>query len=97
MPNVSEILAALYKLIGVPYPRASLAVITILGALAGSVIACALWITAAAQYAKTEKTVLPTHVSGPASTSGDNSPAVTGDGNQIDYGKSPEPKPKGKP
>jgi hypothetical protein len=35
-------------------------------------------------------TLPPAHISGPASTSGEQSPAVTGDGNKIEYEPSSE-------
>jgi hypothetical protein len=96
METILEVFAALYKGFGASHPKLSLVIITVVGGVLGAGLSCGFWLTAAAQYAKTEKTVPPTHVSGPASTSGDNSPSVTGDSNQIDYGKA-EPKPKGKP
>jgi hypothetical protein len=71
-----------YELVGTPYPRLSLFVVTILGALA----AYSIWTIAASQVAKDhQKSTAPSQVSGPASTSGENSPAVTGDKNNFNY------------
>ena len=89
--NPIQWLKAIYEVFGSPYPRVSLVVVAILGALGAS----ALWVFAAKQVEKdhaaaaksaSPPTSAPTSISGPASTTGPNSPAVTGDGNNINIG-----------
>ena len=56
--------------------------VTILGA----VVAYSIWSFAAKQVAKDHQPAnAPSQVSGPASTTGNQSPAVTGNGNSFDY------------
>lgn len=89
-------LKAVYEWVGVPYPKLSLAVVTILGA----VTAFGVWSFMGRLVAKDQAVTIPSipsvppQISGPASTSGNESPAVTGNGNNINYG---EPSPDGKP
>ena len=89
----------LYGLIGAKYPTASLIAIIILGGFVFGTI----WLIAAQQYEKDRPgreltvpapsqpaTSAPqSRTSGSATTKGDNSPALTGDGNKINYGKAP--------
>lgn len=87
--NPLTILKAVYQTFGTPYPRLSLVIVTILCAGFGAGV----WLFLAKQV---ENDRIHTHeapnVSGPASTSGDNSPANTGNGNQFRYDQSPAPK-----
>jgi hypothetical protein len=85
-------LKAIYEFFGTPYPKLSLFVVTILGAVA----AASIWLFAAKQVAKDHQAAnAPSQVSGPASTTGNQSPAVTGNGNTIQYDQSsPESKPQ---
>lgn len=95
--NPVEWLKAIYEAFGTPYPKASLIVVTILGAL----IFCGMWTFAAKQVAKDRaaKTPAPQSTSsgsvGSASTSGANSPIVPGSGNSFNYGE-PDHSSKGK-
>lgn len=76
---------AVYETFGAPHPRASLLVVMSLCAGAGA----AVWLFLAAQVARDH--VTPTNApsaSGPASTSGENSPANTGNQNQFNYDQS---------
>jgi hypothetical protein len=85
--NPLEWLKAIYGVFGTPYPRASLTVVTLLGAL----IFCGIWIFAAKQVAKDRAALAPAPQStssgsvGSASTSGANSPIVPGSGNSFNY------------
>jgi hypothetical protein len=92
--NPLEWLKAIYETFGTPCPRASLIVVAILGA----VFFDAVWLFAAKQVEKDRqaKSVQP-RISGQATTSGDKSPSVTGDGNNITYDDSSGPKEKPKP
>jgi len=88
-------LKAFYEAFGTPHPRASLIVVMIISALLGA----AAWLFAANQVEKDRKASrsAPSHVSGGASTSGDSSPAITGDRNNINYGSSTSPPKEQKP
>lgn len=95
--NPMEWLKAIYETFGAPYPRASLVAVGLLGAICF----VGVWLFAARQVEKgREVSTTPSQVSGPASTTGDKSPAVTGNGNSIQYDQSsnakkkPEPPPK---
>ncbi len=85
MDKVVNLLKAIYETFGTPHPKMSLFVVTCFGAgLFASV-----WLFAARQVAKDHQpSVAPSQVSGPAATSGNNSPAVTGSGNSFEYGQS---------
>jgi hypothetical protein len=99
--NPIDWLKAIYETFGVPYPRASLIAVSVLGAalFAGA------WQLAAKQVEKEHKApsaVVSSPSTGPATTSGDQSPANTGNGNSFTYenpapqqsGKAPKPKKK---
>jgi hypothetical protein len=90
--NPVDWLKALYETFGTPHPRVSLYVVTILGAA----VAFGIWLFAAKQVEKDRQTIKapPSEMSGPASTTGDQSPAVTGNGNDIRYDQPPPPKKK---
>jgi hypothetical protein len=90
-----EWLKALYETFGTPYPRISLIAVMILGAIFGG----ALWLFAAKQVEKDHQATLstPSRASGPAITSGDNSPASTGNENSITYDQSSHPVKKSEP
>ena len=81
-----EWLKAIYETFGTPYPRVSLIAVMLICAIFGG----AVWLFAAKQVAKDHGTVLNAQpqVSGPASTTGPNSPANTGNGNDIRYDQS---------
>jgi hypothetical protein len=94
--NPLQWLKAIYETFGTPYPRASLMAVAILGAI----FFAAVWLFAAKQVEKdrgASTQVVPATASGPASTKGPNSPAVTGSGNDVRYdqsshaAKKPEP------
>jgi len=89
-----DLLKSIYEFFGTPYPRLSLVLVTILGAAA----AFSVWSFAARQVEKDHKSssALP-QVSGPASTAGVESPAVTGSGNSIRYEQPSDPHEKTKP
>jgi hypothetical protein len=81
-------LKALYESYGTAHPKLSLIVVACLGA----VVFAGLWSFAAKQVAKDHQALtIPGQVSGPAATSGNESPAVTGNGNTIKYGESSPP------
>ena len=91
--NPVQWLKAIYETFGTPYPRASLAAVTCLGAIG----CAAVWVFAAKQVEKDRQTqTAPPSMTGPATTSGDNSPANTGNGNTFNYDQpsQPERKPK---
>jgi hypothetical protein len=94
--NPIEWLKAIYETFGTPYPRASLAVVTVLGAI----FFAAVWQFAANQVEKSHapSASQPTQLqtSGSASTQGDQSPANTGNGNNVQYEQPSSPK-KSKP
>ena len=88
-----ELLKPLYEAFGTPYPRASQVVVTILGAL----VAGSLWWFVGKQVEKDHQvSTAPSQISSPASTMGDKSPAVTGNGNTIQY-ETPPPESDKKP
>src|SRR5258707_4651209 len=94
--NPLQWLKAIYETFGTSYPRASLIAVMILGGVATG----AVWLFAAKQVEKDRGTTtqgVPPSVSGPASTKGSNSPAVTGNGNDIRYGQSSQPEKKPPP
>src|SRR5258708_37874929 len=92
--NPLQWLKAVYETFGAPYPRASLVAVTILGAI----LFAAVWLFAAKQVEKDRHTsTAPSQASGPASTTGDKSPAVTGNGNTISYDQSSPPEKKAEP
>jgi hypothetical protein len=83
--NPLQWLKAIYETFGTPYPRLSLVAVSILGAISFA----AVWLFAAKQVEKDRHTShAPSQISGPASTTGDRSPAVTGNGNDIKYDES---------
>jgi hypothetical protein len=94
--NPVQWLKAIYETFGTPFPRASLVAVMLLGGVgAGGV-----WLFAAKQVQK--DLGAPTQgaapaVSGSASTKGSDSPAVTGNGNDIQYDQPSHPKAKTKP
>lgn len=84
----------IYEFVGTPYPRLSLFIVTVLGAIS----AYSIWSFTAKQVAKDHQTsIAPSQMSGPASTSGNKSPAVTGNGNTFKYDQSVSPKDKPPP
>jgi hypothetical protein len=84
-----EWLKALYETFGTPYPRASLVVVAVLGAI----FSAAVWVFAAKQVEKDHQVPSnPSRVSGPASTAGPQSPANTGNGNEFKYEQPSPPK-----
>lgn len=86
-------LKAIYEFFGTPYPKASLIAVMILGAISFG----AVWLFAAKQVEKDRRTSAAPVVTGPASTQGANSPAVTGSGNSFQYDQSPSTKNKPEP
>jgi len=88
-------LKPLYEFVGSPYPRASFVIVVVLGCIAGGLASGAIWHHTAKLVEQDHQTISPPRVSGPASTSGDKSPAVTGDKNSIVYSEpsAPEKKP----
>jgi hypothetical protein len=92
--NPFQWLKAVYETFGTPYPRASLVVVTIFGAI----LFAAAWIFTCKQVEKDRhNSNAPPQVSGPASTTGDKSPAVTGNGNDIKYDQSSPPEKEPEP
>ena len=93
--NPMQLLKAIYETFGTPYPRASLIAVMVLGA----VLAACIWLFAAKQVEKDHVAArhAQPNVSGPASTSGPESPAVTGNGNDIRYEQSDDAKKKSPP
>lgn len=95
--NPIEWLKAIYETFGTPHPRTSMVVVVILGAVSFG----AIWHFAAKQVEKSHQAVsapsktvsLPTP--GAASTTGSQSPAITGDANQVTYGQPPSEKKDG--
>jgi|GEM_PF-6548582 len=80
-----EFLKLIYEFVGTPYPRLSLVGVAILGAA----ITSAIWLFTAAQVNKNHKNSnVPSQVSGPASSTGNQSPANTGNGNEFNYDQS---------
>lgn len=96
MRNPIEWLKPIYEAFGVPHPKLSLCVAAALGA----VLAGGCWWYAGKLVEKDRQTSnaqspivkFHTQVSGDAATSGDKSPAVTGNGNTIEYGQPSPPK-----
>jgi hypothetical protein len=87
--NPLELLKPVYQAVGTPYPRASLIVVMIACAVFGGVV----WLSLAKMVENDRlHPTNPANVSGPASTSGDKSPANTGNGNQFNYDQAPPPK-----
>jgi hypothetical protein len=82
--NPIQWLKAVYESFGTPYPRASLIAVMVLGAI----VFGAVWLFAAKQVEKDRGTSASPVVTGPASTKGPNSPAVTGTGNDFHYDQS---------
>jgi hypothetical protein len=82
--NPIQWLKAIYETFGTPYPRASLVAVTLLGAITFA----AIWLFAAKQVQKGEAVGTPSQVTGPASTAGPESPAITGNGNTFKYDQS---------
>ncbi|HEX3740901.1 MAG TPA: hypothetical protein VHV29_14470 [Terriglobales bacterium] len=80
-----DFLKQIYDAFGTPHPRISLLVVMVLAAL----VAGALWYSLGKQVEKGRRASVPQQVSGPASTSGTNSPAVTGNGNTLTYSDAP--------
>ena len=89
-------LKAIYETFGIPYPRISLIAVVILGAI----VFGGAWVLVGKQVEKDHlkgPTVETPRKTGDATTSGANSPAVTGNGNEIQYNHSSPPKEKRKP
>jgi|SRR5664280_1259332 len=82
----------LYETFGAKHPIASLIVVMLIGAG----LAATFWQIGAYQYHKGQLATAPLSVpaSGAAATSGAKSPAVTGNGNTIQYGNPPPPEKK---
>jgi len=92
--NPIEWLKAVYETFGTPYPRVSLIVVAILGAILFATV----WLFAAKQVDKDHQIQsVPSRLGGPASTTGAQSPANTGNGNQFNYGEPPPPPKEQKP
>lgn len=88
--NPIEWLKAIYETFGSPYPRLSLVLVMVISALLGG----AIWQFAAKQATKSSPTrTSPSQMTGTASTRGDQSPAVAGNQNNIQYDQ-PSPKAK---
>jgi hypothetical protein len=85
--NPIQILKSIYETFGTPHPRSSLVVVVLLGGAAAG----ALWLFAAKQVAKDQATRPTPAVTGPASTTGPQSPAITGNQNQVQYSQPSEP------
>ena len=93
-----ELLNSIYETFGASHPRISLAVVTLLGAI----LFAGVWIFAARQYERSLVRTPPAQAApstGSATTSGAESPAITGSGNAVTYGQPPDsnqPQPKKK-
>jgi hypothetical protein len=86
--NPIEMLKSIYETFGTPYPRASLVVVGLLGAICF----VAVWLFAAKQVEKgTPSSSSPSQVNGPA-TAGNGSVANTGNSNTINQPSAPEKK-----
>ena len=88
--NPLQWLKAIYETFGTPYPRASLIAVAALGAI----FSAAVWLFAAKQVEKDRGVASQgssTTAGSSASTKGPNSPAVTGNGNDIKYDQSSPP------
>jgi len=82
-----------YEFFGGPkHPHLALTLMVILGAVLGF----GFWKFSGWQYAKTHPTASSPSITPPASgnanTVGDQSPAISGSGNQVNYGSSSQPK-----
>jgi hypothetical protein len=93
--NPVEWLKAIYETFGTPYPRASMALVVILGGVSFGLV----WHFAAKQVEKSHQAIsVPSKAGAPAtgaaSTTGSQSPAITGDGNQVTYGQTSAPSDK---
>lgn len=86
--NPIDWLKALYETFGTSYPRASMVVVVLLGGAVSGVV----WNFAAKQVQKDHQMLSAPTNTGPASTTGRQSPAITGSGNQVTYGESPSKK-----
>jgi hypothetical protein len=85
---------AIYETFGTPYPRVSLIVVMVACAALGALA----WLFLSKQVENDRlKSSSPSNVSGPASTSGDSSPANTGNGNDFRYDQSSTPKDQNTP
>jgi hypothetical protein len=92
--NPLQWLKAFYYAFGTPHPRSSLVIVSALGAISFA----AIWIFAARLVEKDRPPLNnPSHTTGPASTTGDKSPAVTGNGNDIKYDQSSHPEKQAEP
>jgi hypothetical protein len=91
--NPVEWLKAIYEAFGTPYPRASLIAVMVLG----GILFAAVWLFAAKQVEKAHGVLNTPAASGPATTKGPNSPAVTGSGNDVQYDQSSHPEKKTDP
>ena len=88
-----EWLDFVYEFFGGPkHPYHALAGMVILGAVLGA----GFWKFSAWQYGKTHSTApaITQPTTGNATTMGDQSPAITGSGNQVNYGSAPQAHPK---
>jgi len=90
--NPVDWLKALYETFGVSYPRVSMVVVILLGGTFSGLV----WHFAARQVEKDHQVLTAPSVTGPASTVGQQSPAITGSGNQVTYSE-PSSKKKEKP
>jgi hypothetical protein len=91
--NPLDWLKAAYAAVGTPYPRASLIVVMIFGAVIFGVI----WKIGEAQVAKgaaVQPSPATAPSTGPASTNGAQSPANSGSNNSTTYGTDSAPKGK---
>ncbi len=96
--NPIEWLKALYETFGTPNPRASMVLVVILGALSFGLV----WQFAAKQVEKSHQAAsVPSKTGAPptgaASTTGSQSPAITGNGNQVTYEQQPPSEKKDTP
>jgi hypothetical protein len=100
MSTMLEIGKMIYAAIGIEHPRRFIALCAIVGAL---LFGCAGWLIVKGvqakmrQQAQTVPTVEGPKNSGNATTSGDKSPATTGNGNSFTYDEPPDSKEKPKP
>jgi hypothetical protein len=86
--NPVDWLKALYETFGTSYPRASMVLVILLGGTFSGLV----WHFAARQVEKDHRMLSAPSNTGPASTTGQQSPAITGSGNQVTYGESPTEK-----
>jgi hypothetical protein len=86
-----KVFKALYEAYGTTHPKASLVVVALIGAL----IFGGIWVLAGIQVRKSRALSSgPPSVSGSASTSGAQSPAISGNSNNVTYEDSNNPKNK---